>query len=671
MTAVLDAARLVELGWCPSCYALGQPVPVVQGRSRCRTHLVDERLVLDADRSGQLRIGVPAQARRRPVYPTGQQTACVRCAAAGVDRQGVSRDGVGSDPLCMPCWRGRTDRAAVVERRRLVAELRERLDVEVPAGCAVCGSAWPVPECWLCGWSHIAEARAAQERADAAEAAAVAAEFDRIAETERAQERVDELAAWVDRLRAVLDRGQARAVELLADLLAREAAARSTTRGRPGALPRVAGVLAVDADWRSGRRAMPGRARCAELAGCTERAVTAAWSRATALGWATRVQVGRRLSLAERVETGRAQDRAVYDLAPLHRGDVAARAAHIDAARAILADLLEHAGELLQAAQDELDGLRARCGGWTERPEERRRQELRAAVATTVERVRTRVGVAVGHPGASIDVGNLFPPHMVSQGEYLSSCLSRGLLLSPPIAPAASRGRQGRREKRASRSSTNGGRAVRPGGAGSPRAQRPRPAQSAHDASPAVRARPEWSGWAYGLARAVQARWVWLRGASLPRVAATLGAALGPDWTAEALDAWVRRARPRPLLVEPDSPVAYLRAVLEDALTGPVAPPHPARRHAEHGRALVAAQAAAQRAHQNAARADQDDRDQAAVQSGRRSPAAEAALAAIRARTSGHLRRTDRAALLDTTAAECEWPEVAQPGAGLPRDLEH
>ncbi|MEU4780768.1 hypothetical protein [Micromonospora sp. NPDC023633] len=50
---------------------------------------------------------------------------------------------------------------------------------------------------------------------------------------------------------------------------------------------------------------------------------------------------------------------------------------------------------------------------------------------------------------------------------------------------------------------------------------------------------------------------------------------------------------------------------------------------------------------------------------GRRSPAAEAALAAIRARTSGHLRRADRTALLHT-GAECDWPEVAQPGAGAP-----
>jgi hypothetical protein len=123
------------------------------------------------------------------------------------------------------------------------------------------------------------------------------------------------------------------------------------------------------------------------------------------------------------------------------------------------------------------------------------------------------------------------------------------------------------------------------------------------------------------------------------------------------------------LLAEPRDPVAYLRAVLEETLTGPAAPPRPARRHAEHRRALVATQAAAQREHQNTVRASEDDRAWEA-RPGRRSPAAEAALAAIRARTSGHLRRVDRAALLDVAAAECDWPEVTQPGAGLPPGLD-
>lgn len=666
MTAVLDAARVAALGFCPSCYASGQPVPVLPGRARCRTHLAVEGLVLTADRSGQLGLGVPTQARRRRVFPTGQQTACVRCAAAGVDRQGVSRDGAGSDPLCLPCWRGPRDRKATGQRRRLVADLRERLDVDEPTGCAVCGSAHPVPECWLCGWSHLAAARAAQEAADAAEAARVAEEFARVAELTEAEARVDELAAWVDRLRAVVEGRRDRPVWLLADLLARDAAARATTKGRPGVLPRVAAVLAVDADWRSGRRAMPGRARTAELAGCTERAVTSAWSRAVALEWATLTSAGRRLSLAERVETGRAQDRACYDLAPVHQGDPAGQAAQMPAAAAVLADLLEHAAALLAAAQEELDGLRARSGAWTERPEERARAEARRAVAASVARVRDAVRQATTAP---IDAGNLFPPHMVSQGEYLSSCPYLGFVFSPSTASAASGGRRCRRAKRASRSSTSAGRPACREGAGSRRVRRPRSPQGASAVPQAARPRPPWAAWAYPLARAVQGRWTWLRSVPLPRVAATLGAALGPDWTAEALDAWVRRARSRPLLAEPRDPVAYLRAVLEEALTGPAAPPHPAARHDRHRRALVVEQAAADRQHREAARVDRDQ--DAVARPGRRSAAAEAALAAIRARTSGHLRRADRAAALDAApAGDVDWPAVARPGAGLPPALD-
>ncbi|MFI9531425.1 hypothetical protein [Micromonospora rosaria] len=623
------------------------------------------RLAVTPDRWGQFRIAVPAQARSRPVHPTGQQTGCVRCAAAGVDRQGVSRDGVGSDPLCLPCWRGPRERQGAGNRRRLVAELRQRLDLDVPEGCAVCGSAHPVPECWLCGWSHLAAASAAQEAADAAEAARVAEEFDRITEIAEAQDRVDELAAWVDRLHAVLEghqagSGRARAVRLLADLLARDTAARSTTRGRPGALARVAAVMAVDADWRSGRRAMPGRARTAELAGCTQRAVTSAWARSCALGWATRTHAGRRLSLPERIETGRSQDRACYDLTPVHQGDLTAQAALVPTALAVLADLLDHADTLLAAAQQHLDGLRARAGGWAERRDVERLDRMRKAVAAAV----TRAVVAPAITARPIDTGNLFAPRMAPQGENLSSCPYQGLLISPSIAYAASEDRRGRRKSGASRSSTRAGRHDRRDGAGRSPGRHPRPRQGVPAGSRAARPLPKWSGWAYDLARAVQDRWVWLRPAPLPRVAATLGATLGSDWTAEALDAWVRRSRSQALLAAPDNPVAYLRAVLEDVLTGLAAPPHPARRHTEHRRALVVEQAAADRA----ARAADRDQDATAVAvPGRRSAAAEAALAEIRARTSGHLRRTDRAALLDDGAGgECDWPEVAKPGAGLP-----
>jgi hypothetical protein len=660
----LDPARLVALGWCPDCYATGAAVLVVPGRHRCQAHLLDARLLVETAASGQARLVAPAGARRRPAYVTGQQAVCVSCAAAGVDRRGVSRDGAGSDPLCLPCWRGRADRRDARQRRQLVDELRDRLDDE---GCVACGEVDPVPTCWLCGYSWLAQARVDHEHAQALEAAAMAARFAHLAEATHAQERVDELTAWIDRLTETLTAFHAgdswgRPVWLLADLLARDAAARTSRRGRRSALARVGAVLAVDADRRSGRRAMPGRAATAELVGCGDstRPVTDAWRRAQALGWCVRVEQGRRLSYAERCATGRAQARAVFDIAPVHRGDQAAQAAHVPAALEILAGLLEHAHGLLTTAQAHLDDLQASAGGWVDYPEQIRRQKLRRAVTAARDHARDQAA-------------NFRTPHTVSQAMSVYSSLSRGLLISPPIASTPSVvGRRSRRKDGASRSSTTAGAAR--GCARPSRGQRPRPAQELRGASRPHRARPEWSSWAYELARAVQARWVWLRPTSLPRVAATLGATLGPEWTAEALDAWVRRARSRPLLATPDSPVSYLRAVLEDALTGPVAPPYPARRHAEHRRAVVADQAAAQAEHRETVRADRDDREQLATRPGRRSPATEAALAAIRARTSGHLRRADRTALLPAAPAGADvqgWPAVAQPGAGLPPNRDH
>lgn len=657
----LSPDRVAALGYCPDCYSVGTIALVVAGERRCQAHLVDQRLLVEITAAGQARLAVPAGARRRPVYPTGTQVPCVSCAGAGVDRLGLPRDGAGSDPLCIPCWRSRTDRADAAQRRRLVAALRERLDVDEPVGCAACGEPDPVPTCWLCGYSWLAEARADHEHDQALEAAAVAARFAQLAEATDARERVDELTAWIERLTetlAAFNTGDSwgRPVWMLADLLARDAAARTNRRGRRSALGRVCGILAINADRRSGRRAMPGRAATAELAGCdTTRPVTDAWRRAEALGWCVRVEQGRRLTYAERCATGRSQARAVFDITPLHHGDPAAQAAHLADALDILADLLDHARGLLAAAQARVDDLDARAGGWVDYHEQVRRQQMRRAVTAARDHARHQAT-------------NFRTPHTVLPAMSVYSSLSRGLLISPPITPSPSYGRQSRRKGGASRSSTRI-RADR-GPARSHSLQRPRPAQRSGGASRPARPRPEWAGWAYKLARAVQARWVWLRGSPLPRVAATLGATLGRDWTAEALDAWISQARSRPLLAEPDSPVAYLRAVLEDALTGPAAPPYPARRHTEHRRALVAAQAAVQREHQDAARGGQVDRDRVAVPCGRRSQAAEAALAAIRARTSGHLRRPNRAALVDAAAGgECDWPEVAQPGAGVPPDL--
>ncbi|MEV4773112.1 hypothetical protein [Micromonospora humida] len=659
-TTMLPADRVAALGYCPDCYATGAVTLVVPSARRCQAHLVDKRLLVETTPGGQARLAVPAGTRRRPTYPTGLQTPCVACAAAGVDRQGLPRDGEGSDPLCIPCWRGRADRQGAADRHRLVAELRERLDVDESAGCAACGEPDPVPACWLCGYSWLAQARADHEHAQALEAAAVATRFALLAETTEAQQRVDALTAWIGRLTETLAAfhvgdSWGRPVWLLADLLARDAAARTSRRGRPSALGRVGGIMAVDADRRSGRRAMPGRDAAAELAGCDRtRPVTDAWRRAEALGWCVRVEQGRRLSYAERCATGRSQARAVFDITPVHRGDSAVQAAHIPAALDVLADLLEHARTLLADAQERVDALAARAGGWVDYRERVRRQQMRQAVTAARDHARDQAT-------------NFRTPHTVSQAMSVYSSLSRGLLISPPIAPTPSSNRQSRRRNGASRSSTKAG--ANRGCARPSPVQRPRPAQRHGAAPPPHRTRPEWSAWAYGLARAVQGRWAWLRPAPLPRVAATLGAALGRDWTAESLDAWVRRARTRPLLVEPRDPLAYLRSVLEDALTGPAAPPHPAARHTRHQRVLAAMQAAVQRERRDQARAAEVERDQAAARPGRRSPAAEAALAAIRARTPGHLRRADRAVLLDASPAgggECAWPDVAQPGGGLP-----
>ena len=662
----LSPDRVVALGYCPDCYSTGTVSLVVAGQSRCHTHLVDQRLLMEFTGAGQARLAAIPGARRRPLYPTGLQMPCVSCAAAGRDKQGLPRDGEGSEALCWSCWRSRTDRQAARQRQRLVAELRERLDAEGPAGCVACGEPDPVPTCWLCGYSWLAQARADHEHAMALEAAATAARFAQLAEVTEARARVDALTAWTNRLAETVTAFQTgeswgRPVWLLADALARDTAARVSRRGRRSALGRVCAVMAVNADRRSGRRAMPGRAETAELAGCdSTRPVTDAWRRAEALGWCTRTEQGRRLSYAERCATGRAQARATFDITPLHRGplhhsDPVSRDAYLADALDILAGLLEHARGLLAAAQERVDTLEARTGGWVDYREQVRRRQMRQAVAGVRDQARHQAT-------------NFRTPHMVSSAMSVYSCLSRGLLISPSIASAPSGNRQSRRKDGASRSSTRP--AVDRGPARSHPVQHPRPPSRLGGASRQARPRPEWSRWAYDLARAIRGRWKWLRRAPLPQVAATLGAALGPDWTAETLDTWVRRARTRPLLAEPDNPTAYLCALLDEAMTGPDEPPNPARRHVEHRRHAAMAAAAEAASKLGAARVEWNDRDQVAVSRGRRSAAAEAALAAIRGRTSTRLRRPDRTELLSASVEECEWPVVAQPGAGLPTDLE-
>lgn len=71
---------------------------------------------LEATRRGQLRPAVPGLPRR--LYATGRQEPCSPCAAAGVDRQGVSRYGPGSPALCMSCWRAEQQRRSRAEAQQ-------------------------------------------------------------------------------------------------------------------------------------------------------------------------------------------------------------------------------------------------------------------------------------------------------------------------------------------------------------------------------------------------------------------------------------------------------------------------------------------------------------------------------------------------------------------------
>lgn len=131
--------------------------------------------------------------------------------------------------------------------------------------------------------------------------------------------------------------------------------------------------------------------------------------------------------------------------------------------------------------------------------------------------------------------------------------------------------------------------------------------------SPRARSRPSWASWAGDLARALREAWPWLRAAPVPRVAATLGARLGPEWTAGDVVRFVTRQRPRGLLDNPAAPVAYLRTLLDETLTGLVEPPAAARLHDERRRQLVDDERAEMRAAQAAWRAELDERDQAAA----------------------------------------------------------
>jgi hypothetical protein len=638
-------------------------------------------VLLETTRQGQVRIVVPLP--RRP-YPTGVQVPCVACARAGVSRPGMPYRFAG-DPtaLCIPCWRAEERRRQRAADEELLAAYWEGVggveagddglvtvaEVEA-AACPACGQAEPGPDCWLCSYTWLAQARDQFEAELELDDQEVAERFAAIQALSEAEDRVAELSGWVERVRACLDAygqthpgSRGRPVELLADLMARDALARATRRGRPGALHLVAAVVAVDADWRSGRRALPGRGRTAELAGCSERAVTAAWRRGVDLRWMVRTRRGRRLSFAERCELHRSNDRAEYDLVALHRSevDVELRAQWVPLALGVLGDLLQHAQALLDAAEDDLETARARYGAWTDWTERVQAARRRQAVARVLDEV-------CAWPAASRIASNIFPPRTASRGEHVSSCSYRGLRYSPSIMIHVKTGwgSAGGRESTngASRSPTEefgdlgSARYGDRQDYGSQHVVRPRTFQGKRRRSRRAAA-PEWASWAYPLARQLVACgwWPWLAGSPLPWVAAVLGATLGPDWDAPAVVDLVRtRCGPPAPAEDVHAPSAYLAALLRQALSGPGVPAHPARAHD------AACHAAAATAHDTAAaeherlRAEFDARDAAAAaSSGAGRAAARAVLAGIQAR---------RAAA--APAAAEPWPETAQPGAGIP-----
>jgi hypothetical protein len=688
-----------------------------------------EGLAVETARTGQLRLVVPAL--HQLAYPTGEQVPCARCAERHVHKLGVRRFPGDPTPLCKRCWRLEERRRARQERAEL-AELVWQSVGEVAAAehCPACGparagvpatadllpaAAVPVWQrrrarrrargesrqapCWLCEVSEWARLRtefereqsaaaAAEAAAAAVRAAAVEAEFARLTVCSEAEARVEKLRAWVERICGVLEayhagRGHGRAVELVAEVLARQARHRTSARGRPSGLGVVSVVQAVGANSRSGRRAMEGREWTAEAAGVGVRTVTSAWREGEGLGAWIRVVLGRRLTFAERCETGRGNDRTVFDFTPLHRGDASARVAFVAPALALFARVLERGQALLQEAESVVDQLRAeaRAVHAAARADSRRVEQARDW-AEYARRARMRQAVVrtlskIENPAAPPSpVGNFGAPHTVSRGENVSSCSSsKGLSFSTPtmihsatccVPPFG--GRRGG----ASRSSTE----KAPGDlgcGGSHRQDHPRKLQEV-GRRPQGRSRPAWATWARDLTRDLVKLWPGLVNdeTPLPWIAATLGSRLGPGWSAETLLEWLVAQHGGPVLAAPDLPARYLRQLLDRVLTSDVTPPHPARRHDEHRRGVAAAAGAELRARQERARAELDARDAAAAAEregageGRAAARARAEQATADRAAARQARGARLSALESAQAADDAWPPVAAPGSGLP-----
>ena len=171
---------------------------------------------------------------------------------------------------------------------------------------------------------------------------------------------------------------------------------------------------------------------------------------------------------------------------------------------------------------------------------------------------------------------------------------------------------------------------------------------------------PQWAHWAYPLVYELRKLWTWLHGQPVNLLAATLGARLGERWTAGMVVDFVDRVRGgRALPVVIHSPVGLLRDLLEEALTGDLQPPVPARRRDEHDhevaerrRAAVAAEAEARRSAVEAARAEHAEKDATAAAA--RTGGLALARAVLAVRRGGAEDGPDG------------WPHARQPGSGRP-----
>ena len=410
--AVYSPERVAALGYCPACYLDGgRQVPAVQATGACMAHLrtLPARAVLP--RQLALVDVAPIPRSRRSVHPTGLQTDCVLCVAAGKPHPALGLDQrTPGDPrpLCRPCWRGEQARRSPARLTVAQRNVLDALGASLEGSCEACGrtgshagpgsvrvkgpATMVVDErpCWRCrsdpdgfDWLRRARETAAADQTAAAQQVERAGQLsatEREARDVVARIRADlaDVQIWMDRLQGVVEdlprvtktgsggalqvtrraRRRARPVVLIADVLARlarerEAAGNAAGRGRPPLIGLVLAVLAIDADIASGRRGMPGMARTAWLAGVSETTVTNAFRKAVTLKWAVKTVAGGACSLVERRETGRSQNRSVYDLRPPHKSRFDHRP-FLGSAAALVVQLLARAQTLVDDLRAEL-----------------------------------------------------------------------------------------------------------------------------------------------------------------------------------------------------------------------------------------------------------------------------------------------------------------------------